>query len=30
MDIEASPTYQALPEHVKSAWLRAVKALSSA
>ena len=27
MDIEASPTYQALPEHAKSAWLRAVRAL---
>jgi hypothetical protein len=28
MDIEASPTYQALPEHAKSAWLKAVRALS--
>jgi hypothetical protein len=27
MDIEASPTYQALPEHAKSAWLKAIKAL---
>ena len=30
MDIEASPTYQALPEHAKSAWLKAVRALSPA
>ena len=30
MDIEASPTYQALPEHAKSAWLRAVRTLSPA
>src|SRR5450759_198419 len=30
MDIEASPTYQALPEHAKSAWLKAVKALPAA
>ena len=27
MDIEASPTYQALPEHAKSAWLKAIRAL---
>jgi hypothetical protein len=30
MDIEASPTYQALPEHAKSAWLKAVRALPPA
>ena len=30
MDIEASPTYQALPKHAKSAWLKAVRALSLA
>ena len=30
MDIEASPTYQALPEHAKSAWLSAVRALPPA
>jgi hypothetical protein len=30
MDIEASPTYQALPEHAKSAWLRAIKAFPQA
>ena len=30
MDIEASPTYQALPKHAKSAWLKAVRALPSA
>jgi len=27
MDIEASLTYQALPEHAKSAWLKAIRAL---
>jgi hypothetical protein len=26
MDIEQSPTYVALPEHVKPAWLRAIQA----
>jgi hypothetical protein len=26
MDIEASPTYHALPEHAKSAWLKVVRA----
>ena len=30
MDIEASPTYQALSEHAKSAWLSAVRALPPA
>jgi hypothetical protein len=30
MDIEASPTYQALPEHAKPAWLKAVRALPPA
>ncbi len=30
MDIKASPTYQALSEHAKSAWLKAVRALSPA
>jgi len=30
MDIEASPTYQALPEHAKSAWLKAVRVLPPA
>jgi hypothetical protein len=30
MDIEASPTYQALPEHAKSAWLKAIRALPAA
>jgi hypothetical protein len=30
MDIEQSPTYVALPEHVKPAWLRAIRALPSA
>jgi hypothetical protein len=30
MDIEDSPTYQALPEHAKSAWLKAVRALPAA
>jgi hypothetical protein len=27
MDIEKSPTYIALPEHTKRAWLRAIRAL---
>ena len=30
MDIEASPTYQALPEYAKSAWLKAVRAFPPA
>ena len=30
MDIEQSPTYVALPEHVKPAWLRAIRALPPA
>jgi hypothetical protein len=30
MDIEDSPTYQALPKHVKYAWLKAVRALPAA
>ena len=29
MDIEKSPTYVALPEHAKPAWLRAIRALPS-
>jgi hypothetical protein len=27
MHVEQSPTYVALPEHVKPAWLRAIRAL---
>jgi len=27
MDIEQSPTYIALPEHAKPAWLRVIQAL---
>jgi hypothetical protein len=30
MDIEQSPTYVALPEHAKPAWLRAIRALPPA
>jgi hypothetical protein len=30
MNIEQSPTYLALPEHAKSAWLRAIQALPPA
>ena len=30
MDIEASPTYQTLPEHAKSVWLSAVRAFPPA
>ena len=30
MDIEQSPTYIALPEHAKPAWLRAIRALPPA
>src|SRR5438034_7365451 len=30
MNIEASSTYQTLSEHIKSAWLKAVRALSPA
>src|SRR6266480_6782880 len=30
MDIEQSPTYLALPEHAKPAWLRAIQALPPA
>jgi hypothetical protein len=30
MDIEASPTYQELPEHAKPAWLKAVRAFRPA
>src|SRR2546423_3720935 len=27
MDLERSPTYVALPDHAKAAWLRAIRAL---
>ena len=30
MDTEQSPTYLALPEHAKSAWLRAIRVLPPA